>query len=81
MPETQLLGNIRYVTDTDSSIYDLGEVEGGFDSTQLRDYIAQYGTDGYDQLIRALAYMVTNATNEYVKFLTLKKPETNAAQA
>ena len=79
MPDTQLLGNIRYVTDTDMSMYDLGEVDGGFDGPQLESYISQYGTDGYNQLIQKLAHMTTNATNAYIKHMQIVDADIKAA--
>ncbi len=52
--ETKKLAQVSYVTDTDVSYYEIGEVEGSFQEAQLKDYIKRFG---YEKLCSQLAYM------------------------
>jgi len=52
--ETKKLAEVRYVTDTDVSYYEIGEVEGAFQEAQLKDYIKRFG---HEKLCSRLAYM------------------------
>lgn len=52
--ERAKLGEISYVTDTDVSYYEIGEVEGAFQEHMLKDYIKRFG---HERLCSKLAYM------------------------
>lgn len=52
--ETKKLATVSYVTDTDVSYYKIGEVEGAFQETQLKDYIKRFG---HEELCSHLGYM------------------------
>lgn len=52
--ETKKLAQVSYVTDTDVSYYEIGEVEGAFQEAQLKDYIKRFG---HEKLCSQLAYM------------------------
>lgn len=52
--ETKKMATISYVTDTDVSYYEIGELEGSFDKDELKDYIKRFGHQG---LCSQLAYM------------------------
>ena len=52
--ETKKLAEIRFVTDTDVSYYEIGEVEGSFQEAQLKDYIKVFG---HEKLCAQLGYM------------------------
>ena len=54
MPERKLLARIAYVTDHDTGLYRIGEVDGAFQEDQLKEFIASYGRD---ELLSTLAYM------------------------
>jgi hypothetical protein len=54
MSKTEQLGSIKYHTDSDTDMYQAGEVDGGFDDRKLKEFIKHYGSDG---LIKKLAYM------------------------
>jgi len=51
------LGSIRKVTDTDTSMYMIGEIDGGFDEVKLKAYIEQYGSKGVAEIMSKLSYM------------------------
>jgi len=52
--ETKELAKVSYVTDTDVSYYEIGEVEGAFQEAQLKDYIKRFG---HEKLCSQLGYM------------------------
>lgn len=52
--ETKKLAQVSYVTDTDVSYYEIGEVEGSFQEAQLKDYIERFG---HEKLCSQLGYM------------------------
>jgi len=52
--ETKKLAQVSYVTDTDVSYYEIGEVEGSFQEAQLKDYIKSFG---HEKLCSQLGYM------------------------
>ena len=58
MPETKTLADIRYITDFETPIYSLGEVEGSFDPDTLEDYIDKYGSTGLYQHMAYLQYQI-----------------------
>jgi hypothetical protein len=54
MPERLKLATICAITDDDTGMYRIGEIDGGFDDTKLEDHIKDYGSEG---LLKCLAYM------------------------
>lgn len=54
MPERKQLGRISVITDCDTGMYSIGEIDGGFDSESVRNHIEKYGSSG---LLEKLAYM------------------------
>lgn len=52
--ERQELAKVSYVTDTDVSYYEIGEVDGAFQEAQLEDYIKRFG---HEKLCSHLAFM------------------------
>jgi len=54
MPEKQTLGRISAITDCDTGLYAIGEIDGGLELEMTRHHIKKYGSDG---LLRQLAYM------------------------
>jgi hypothetical protein len=55
MPERKKLANINIITDDDTGMYRIGEIDGGFYTEILREHIKKHGiTD----LIEHLAYMM-----------------------
>jgi hypothetical protein len=54
MPERKQLAKISRVTDDDTGMYRIGEVEGAFQQDQLKEFISRYGKGG---LLSTLAYM------------------------
>jgi len=52
--ETKKLAQVSYVTDTDVSYYEIGEVEGAFQEEYLKEYIKRFG---HEKLCSQLGYM------------------------
>lgn len=52
--QTQKLATVSFVTDTDVSYYQIGEVEGAFQQGQLEDYIRSHG---HEKLCSQLGFM------------------------
>lgn len=52
--ETKKLAQISFVTDTDVSYYEIGEVEGAFQESDLKDYIRRFG---HERLCSQLGFM------------------------
>lgn len=61
MPETKPLATIRYITDFETPIYQLGEVEGSFDPDTLEDYIDKYGSAGLYEHMAYMQYQIVDA--------------------
>jgi hypothetical protein len=51
--ETKKLTTISFVTNTDVSYYQLGEIEGSFEKQQLKDYIKRFG---HEKICTQLAF-------------------------
>ncbi len=60
MSEKQLLTRLSYITDDDTGIYKMGEVDGVFSLPELEKYISVYGVDG---LYRHLCFLISQVKN------------------
>lgn len=54
MPERKILAKITAITDHDTGMYHMGEIDGAFNSAELKEHIKSYG---HEELIHKLAYM------------------------
>ena len=52
--ETKNLATISFVTDTDVSYYEIGEVEGSFQEQELENYIERFG---HEKMCSHLAFL------------------------
>jgi hypothetical protein len=62
--ETQKLATVRFVTDTDVSYYEIGEVEGSFQKDELKDYIKRFGHEKLCIQLAFLQFQVWEALRE-----------------
>jgi len=62
--ETKKLTTISFVTDTDVSYYQLGEVEGSFEKEQLKDYIKRFGHEKICTQLAFLQFQIWDALRE-----------------
>ena len=56
--ETKKLAEIEFVIDTDVSYYEIGEVQGSFQTKQLKDYIKKFGHEKLCSHLGFLQYQV-----------------------
>ena len=61
---TKTLGEIDYVTDTDTGDYKVGEVSGGFSKIELMNYIKTYGHEGLCAQLGFMQHQIFEAVNE-----------------
>ena len=54
MPESKIIGTISIITDCETGMYKMGEVDGGLNDVQLIKHVEKYGHEG---LCEKLAYM------------------------
>lgn len=54
MPERKKIGSVNVITDCDTGMYHLGEVEAGFDEVELQKHVERYGIE---ELTKQLAFM------------------------
>lgn len=52
--ESEKLATIEFITDFETPMYHLGEVQGSFNTDKLKDYIRRFGTK---DLLQHLAFM------------------------
>lgn len=62
--ETQKLATVSFVTDTDVSYYEIGEVEGSFQKDELKDYIKRFGHEKLCAQLAFLQFQVWEALRE-----------------
>lgn len=62
--EVQKLATIGFVTDTDVSYYEIGEVEGSFQKDELKDYIKRFGHEKICSHLTFLQFQIWEALRE-----------------
>lgn len=62
--EVQKLATIGFVTDTDVSYYEIGEVEGSFQKDELKDYIKRFGHEKICSHLAFLQFQIWEALRE-----------------
>lgn len=62
--ETQKLATVSFVTDTDVSYYEIGEVEGSFQKNELKDYVKRFGHEKLCSQLAFLQFQVWEALRE-----------------
>lgn len=74
MPEREKLTEITYVTDHDTGMYKLGEVDGLFQEQQLEYYLNMYGSE---DLLRHLAFL----THQVIKADIARRSQETVCEA
>ena len=68
MPQTEILANVTVVTDDDTGMWSIGEVEGQFFNDKLREHIESHGVDSIliqlNQMIYSAIDMNRDIQNE-----------------
>ena len=57
MPERKTMVTISRITDDDTGMYQMGEIDGAFQEQALADYLDVYGERGLSDLTAQLAYL------------------------
>ena len=57
MPERESILTITKVTDDDTGMYRIGEIDGIFQSQSLGEYLSSHGEKGKTELINHFAYL------------------------
>jgi hypothetical protein len=57
MAEFKELGKIQFITDTDTEMYKMGEIQCGFNDS-LKSYIKTYGIDNLLKEVSHLSYQI-----------------------
>ena len=61
MPERKTLGRISAITDCDTGLHSIGEINGGLDREMTRQHIERHGSEG---LLNTLAHMTHLVVDE-----------------
>ena len=86
MPETKAIATITQVTDDDTGMYFIGEIDGLFQREELIRYLKSHGKKGKQELHEHLAYMQSqviqawrdiNSEKEKQESSTISKPIKN----
>lgn len=68
MPERRGMLFINEITDDDTGMYEIGEIDGIFDRVDLRQYMNKYGKKGKDNLITHLAYLNYQVMEAWINY-------------
>lgn len=57
MPERKELFTVSVISDDDTGMYTIGEVDGGMSTGYLKDYLKEFGNEGKDNLLTHLSFI------------------------
>lgn len=80
MAQRKKLLEVTYHYDTDTGMYRVGEIDFGIVSSELEDYIRQYGIKGRDEIVNTLSFLthcVYKAADEFEDALREEAAEGN----
>lgn len=55
--ETILMAKVLKITDDDTGMYSVGDIEGAFDKNELINYLNSYGNEGKNKLLDTICHM------------------------
>jgi len=64
MPKRKTLAQVTYITDHDTGMYHIGEVEGGFQEGELSDFIEKHGREELLSTLSYMTYQVVHSSRE-----------------
>jgi len=64
MAEKKELGKISVITDCETSVYHIGEIEGGFKPGELKNHIKKHGTVELYRTLARMSAIVFDIENE-----------------
>ena len=71
MPQTEILANVTVVTDDDTGMWSIGEVEGQFFNDRLKEHIESHGVDNILIQLNQMIYSAIDckcSTNAYTNY-------------
>lgn len=74
MTERRTIATISIITDCDTEMYRMGEVDGGFDERELHLYLMNHGETGYYALLEKLAQMQSHVLKTWHLGRAAQKP-------
>ena len=67
MPEKTPILIVNTITDDDTGMYFVGEIDGMFQRGQLQKYLRTYGIKGKDELLTHLAFLQHQVISEWLE--------------
>lgn len=64
MTERKTIASISIITDSETSYDNIGDVDGGFNETELKKHIAAHGHVGLCEKLTAMSWQVFNVLRE-----------------
>lgn len=58
MPKTKAIIILERVTDCDTGLYRIGEINFGIHSVELDEYLKAYGYEGKAEIVKTLGYLI-----------------------
>ena len=76
MPQTEILANVTVVTDDDTGMWSIGEVEGQFFNDRLKEHIESHGVDSILIQLNQMIYSAIDMNRDIQNELQLIKEAT-----
>ena len=76
MPQTEILANVTVVTDDDTGMWSIGEVEGQFFNDRLKEHIESHGVDNILIQLNQMIYSAIDMNRDIQNELQLIKEAT-----
>ena len=76
MPQTEILANVTVVTDDDTGMWSIGEVEGQFFNDRLKEHIESHGVDSILIQLSQMIYSAIDMNRDIQNELQLIKEAT-----
>ena len=64
MAESKKILEISFITDTETCMYQMGEIQGSFNDEELKKYIRSYGADELCKHMTFLQYQIMTTVRE-----------------
>jgi hypothetical protein len=64
MAERKTIGTVSVITDSDTSYDNIGDIDGGFSESELKEHIKKFGHQGLCEKLTAMSSQVWNMVRE-----------------
>ncbi len=65
MASRETLLTVSMITDDETGLYHIGEIDSGIHVGTLKSFLKSYGHEGKKDLINSLAHLITEVNNEF----------------